>query len=63
MSTALGGTYGTGLSCSGGLTGGGSDSAWDCMGEFAKKLFDATKNPTGVPIQTAFVGFGNDMKD
>ena len=61
MSTALGGTYGTSFSCSGGLTGGGSDSAWDCMGEFAKKLFDATKNPTGVSIQTAFVGFGNDM--
>lgn len=61
MSTALGGTYGTSFSCSGGLTGGGSDSAWDCMGAFAKKLFDATKNPTGVSIQTAFVGFGNEM--
>lgn len=61
MSTALSGTYGADFSCSGGLTGGGSDSAWDCMGEFAKKLFDATKNPTGVSIQTAFVGFGNEM--
>lgn len=61
MSTALGGTYGADFSCSGGLTGGGSDSGWDCMGEFAKKLFNASTNPAGVSIQTAFVGFGNEM--
>lgn len=46
---------------SGGLTSSG-DSAWHCMGEFAKHLFDRTKNPSGVSIQTAFVGFGNDFK-
>lgn len=45
---------------SGGLSSSG-DSAWHCMGEFAKYLFDKTKNPTGVSIQTAFVGFGNDF--
>ncbi|MEQ1104020.1 VWA domain-containing protein [Acinetobacter ursingii] len=61
MSKALGGTYGANFSCSGGLTNTDSDSAWDCMGEFAKKLFDKTKNPAGVSIQTAFVGFGRDF--
>ena len=61
MSTALGSTYGASFSCSGGLSGGGGDSGWDCMGEFAKKLFNASTNPAGVSIQTAFVGFGNDM--
>lgn len=61
MSTALGSTYGADFSCSGGLAGGGTDSGWDCMGEFAKKLFNASTNPAGVSIQTAFVGFGNEM--
>ncbi|MDN5511401.1 PilC/PilY family type IV pilus protein [Acinetobacter sp.] len=54
----------TTFSCSGGLTGG---SDWDCMGEYAKKLFNGgviqsnfanATNPVNVPIQTAFVGFG-----
>ena len=52
------------FSCSGGLTGG---TNWDCMGEYAKKLFNGgivqsnsanATNPVNVPIQTAFVGFG-----
>lgn len=64
MSAALG-SSGTGFSCpsSGGLTNLAPDgeSAWHCMGEFAKKLFDRTTNPAGVSIQTAFVGFGNDF--
>ena len=60
MRTALA-DKGSGFSCTGGLSGGGTGSSWDCMGEFAKKLFDANKNPTGVSIQTAFVGFGSDM--
>lgn len=60
MAAALG-TYGNGFNCSGGLTGGGDDSGWNCMGEFAKKLFNKSSNPAGVSIQTAFVGFGNDM--
>ncbi|WP_425353191.1 pilus assembly protein PilY [Acinetobacter guillouiae] len=60
MSAALEG-YGATFNCSGGLTGGGSDSGWDCMGEFAKKLYNKDTNPSGVSIQTAFVGFGNEM--
>lgn len=62
MSKALG-SSGAGFSCSGGLSNTGSDSAWDCMGEFAKKLYDSTKNPAGVSIQTAFVGFGSVMNN
>lgn len=38
-----------------------SDSAWNCMGQFAQKLYDKTTNPTNVKIQTAFVGFGADF--
>ena len=73
MSAALD-NYGSGFSCptSGGLTNLTPDgeSAWHCMGELAKKLFnggiiqtDTTKitNPANIPIQTAFVGFGNDF--
>lgn len=37
-----------------------SGSAWHCMGELAKKLFNK-ENPAGVSIQTAFVGFGSDF--
>lgn len=65
MSTALGSTHGSDFSCSGGMSDAndpdGNAGGWDCMGEFAKKLFDKTTNPAGVSIQTAFVGFGNDM--
>ena len=53
------------FSCSGGLADAndpdGNAGGWNCMGEFAKKLFNKTTNPAGVSIQTAFVGFGNDM--
>ncbi len=59
MSSALD-TLGSDFSCAGGLSD-NSDGGWRCMGEFAKKLFDKTKNPTGVSIQTAFVGFGSTM--
>jgi type IV pilus assembly protein PilY1 len=38
-----------------------SDSAWNCIGDFAQRLYDKTRNPTGVKIQTAFVGFGKDF--
>ncbi|MDH0029831.1 MULTISPECIES: VWA domain-containing protein [unclassified Acinetobacter] len=58
-------TSGSGFNCSGGLTDAndpdGNAGGWHCMGEFAKRLFDKTTNPAGVSIQTAFVGFGNDM--
>ncbi|MEQ1307789.1 PilC/PilY family type IV pilus protein [Acinetobacter bereziniae] len=65
MSTALD-TFGSNFSCSGGLSEayeGSNPGGWRCMGEFAKKLFDKAKNPAGVSIQTAFVGFGNEMND
>lgn len=60
MSKSLG-SYGSGFSCSGGLTDTGDGGAWNCMGEYAKKLFSSTTNPAGVSIQTAFVGFGSVM--
>lgn len=60
MSKSLG-SYGSGFSCSGGLTDTGDGGAWNCMGEYAKKLFSGTTNPSGVSIQTAFVGFGAAM--
>lgn len=64
MSAALG-ANGTGFNCTGGLADAndpdGNPGGWHCMGELAKKLFDKTKNPIGASIQTAFVGFGNDM--
>ncbi|MFW2161140.1 pilus assembly protein PilY [Acinetobacter beijerinckii] len=37
-------------------------SAWNCMGAFAKALFDPTKNPKRRSIKTAFVGFGKDFE-
>lgn len=64
MKKSLNDSSAAAFSCSGGLSGG---SDWDCMGEFAKKLFNGgviqtnpvnATNPVNVPIQTAFVGFG-----
>lgn len=37
----------------------GNNSGWKCIGKYAQALFDKTKNPTGVKIQTAVVGFGS----
>lgn len=37
----------------------GANSGWKCIGKYAQALFDKTKNPTGLKIQTAVVGFGN----
>lgn len=65
MSTSLG-SFGTSFNCAGGLSEayeGSNPGGWRCMGEFAKRLFDPTKNPSGTSIQTAFVGFGSDMSD
>ena len=36
-----------------------ANSAWNCMGAYAKSLFNPSKNPKGRSIQTAFVGFGS----
>lgn len=48
-------------------------NGWSCVGKFAQALLDPAKNPTGLKIQTAVVGFGsafgagatetNDIKD
>lgn len=44
------------------ITGGNSGGAWKCMGEFAKRLYSGV-NPTGVKIQTAFVGYSNSFNN
>ncbi|WP_445114850.1 pilus assembly protein PilY [Acinetobacter sp. WZC-1] len=65
MSVSLG-AYGSDFSCGSGLAegyDGNNPGGWRCMGALAQKLFDKTKNPTGVSIQTAFVGFGNEMNN
>ncbi|WP_228154814.1 pilus assembly protein [Acinetobacter indicus] len=46
-------------------------NAWSCVGNYADALLDKTKNPLGLQIKTAVVGFGsgfssegnNDVKD
>lgn len=48
--------------CSDDLSNTDSDSAWRCMGAFAKALFNPATNPVGVSIKTAFVGFGKDFE-
>lgn len=50
----------TNFSCSGGLTGGND---WHCKSNFAGKLYDKNNNPTGVSIQTAFVGFSKSFSN
>jgi len=38
-----------------------SRNGWVCTGRYAQALLDSEKNPTGLKIQTAVVGFGNDF--
>lgn len=48
-----------------------SRNAWSCIGNYAQTLIDTSKNPLGLKIKTAVVGFGsgfssegnNDVKD
>ena len=40
-----------------------TDNSWGCIGNYAKSLLDTTKNPAGVTIKTAVVGFGSDFSD
>lgn len=54
MKNALGGN-GTSFSCSASTTG------WSCMHEFVKNLLDSNKNPLGLKVKTAVVGFGSDF--
>ena len=37
----------------------GETGGWEYIGAYAKKLFDKTKNPAGMQIKTAVVGFGS----
>ncbi|ETQ96922.1 PilC/PilY family type IV pilus protein [Acinetobacter baumannii] len=37
----------------------GETGGWEYIGEYAKKLFDKTKNPKSMQIKTAVVGFGS----
>lgn len=36
---------------------------WNCIGRYAKALLDPAKNPAGVKIKTAVVGFGSSFND
>ncbi|MEG1725189.1 MAG: PilC/PilY family type IV pilus protein [Anaerovoracaceae bacterium] len=36
-------------------------NSWGCIGNYTKALLDTTKNPAGVTIKTAVVGFGSDF--
>ncbi|WP_250163621.1 hypothetical protein [Psychrobacter sp. WY6] len=37
----------------------GETGGWEYIGEYAKKLYDKTKNPSGASIRTAVAGFGS----
>ena len=55
-------TKGSLFECSNDLSNTDGGSAWRCMGAFAKALFNPAKNPVGVSIKTAFVGFGSEFE-
>ena len=70
------GSLGNGFSCptTGGLTNTfydtgvtdpntNSSASWHCIGEYAKRLYDSSKNPQGVKFKTAFVGYGNSFRN
>ena len=38
-----------------------SNNGWACIGRYTQALLDSTKNPMGLKIQTAVVGFGSDF--
>ena len=64
MKQALGTTKGADFSCLTSPLGTRSnynsiENGWACVGKFAQTLLDPTKNPTGLKIQTAVVGFGS----
>ena len=40
----------------------GETGGWEYIGEYAKKLLDRTKNPAGMQIKTAVVGFGSSFE-
>lgn len=40
---------------------GSSNNGWACVGRYAQALLDPAKNPVGLKIKTAVVGFGSDF--
>lgn len=56
------GSEGSSFDCSGTPLFSNSNS-WSCIGNYAKALLDPTKNPAGVEISTAVVGFGSDFNE
>lgn len=38
-------------------------NSWGCIGNYTKALLDPTKNPAGVSVKTAVVGFGSSFND
>lgn len=38
-----------------------SNMPWNCMAKFARTLYTAGENPSGVKIKSAFVGYGSDF--
>lgn len=74
MQNALGGSssYGSALTCSGSLFTDSSNAttAWQCISDFSQLLLNrnidgssstAQRNPLGISIKTAVVGFGSDF--
>lgn len=58
----LGATYGNSFKCN--ATPLNTDvKIWNCIGRYAQALLDPTKNPAGVSIKTAVVGFGSSFND
>ncbi|WP_130803485.1 PilC/PilY family type IV pilus protein [Acinetobacter ihumii] len=55
MQAALTSQYQSTLSCS------DSNSGWDCMLNFVQNLLSPSKNPLGLKVKTAVVGFGSDF--
>lgn len=41
----------------------GETGSWEYIGEYSKKLLDPSKNPAGMKIRTAVVGFGSSFED
>lgn len=65
MSTSLG-NKGTQFDCSVSPLGNRSGymdsrNGWACVGKYAQALLDPAKNPVGLKIKTAVVGFGSDF--
>lgn len=55
--------FGSAFNCTGGLSNINNNSGWACMSKFAQALYAPSTNPSGVSIQTAFVGFGADFNN